>query len=149
MKDSKTIPLIITNRSTKYITVDSIRITNDNFTYVLGANQKFLSYDESQELNPSYSVYNCNETTSLYNLYPDKSKEILVTFKPVIKGITSGLLKIYYDTNQLLEIELNGEGYAAPLPIRIVNLDYKNFPNIQLNVSVDTFLSKYTNINSG
>jgi|GEM_PF-6358232 len=139
LKDSKTIHLIITNRSSQSVTIDSIKITNNHFTYVLGANQLILSYDETLNLTPDFSLRTSKELTSLFYLSPNKSKEILITYKPSTRGIDNGKLKIYYSSNQVYEVELSGEGYAAPLSAKIISLDIQNFPNLQLNVSVDTF----------
>lgn len=138
LKDSKTLPLIITNRTQQSVTIDSIKITNSNFTYLLGENLNLLSYDESISLLPNNSIRNSKAVASLFYLSPNKSKEILVTFKPTARNVENGIIKIYY-SNQVYEVYLSGEGYAAPLSARIVSMDFQNFPNIQLNVSVDTF----------
>ncbi|MEJ5351504.1 MAG: T9SS type A sorting domain-containing protein [Melioribacteraceae bacterium] len=147
LKDSRTLPLVITNRSSQTITIDSIKINSSKFTYVLGATSNILSYDETLTQQPVNYIRNFQEVTTLFSLSPNKSKEILITYKPTMRGVENATLKIYYSSNQVYEVELSGEGYAAPLLTKIVSLDIQNFPNIQLNVSVDTFYNGISSLN--
>lgn len=139
LKNNKTLSLSIKNRSTRTVTIDSIKITNGKFSFVLGVSSSMLQYDELYGTPMEDISANTLETASLFSLSAGKTKELVVTFKPVNRVVENGILEIYYNTNKKDEIGLTGEGFASPLSVRIPSLNYQNFPFLFLNVAVDTF----------
>ena len=136
----RTLNLKLKNEGTTSIRIDSIVSTNPDFSYILGGYplsiNDYLYQNESTFSKKNRSSINA---LSAFYLSAGDSEKVLITFKPSIRNIETGYLKVYYSGSAFETVYLTAEGYAAPVAIRISGINYQNFPFIYMNVLADTF----------
>jgi hypothetical protein len=140
LKDYKSINLKLKNGSASSIRIDSIVSTNPNFNYVLGAYPLEVNEDLFLTELSSITKNRSSISTSTGFYIPGKDSEnVLITFKPISISSETGFLKIYYNNNGIETVNLTGEGYSAPISVKITGINFQNFPFIYLNAIAENY----------
>ncbi len=135
------------NKHIQYITIKNIsNFSSVNVDSIVNTNHKFLIYRvfEPQKMKIKTDTENADalETriiTNGFDVYGTDPAYIAVQYLPYQSLFDEDEISIYYNAGAVHKIKVKSSTYADELSTKVISLDARQFPNIYMNIQVDTF----------